>query len=226
MSTMAVVQAARRTLTGLAPFATVVLVSLVVLFAPQSATPSTTLPPGTDKVIHMALFAALAWTGRRAGLPVVGLAIGLVTYAVGSEVLQGALPIGRSPDAVDAVVDTVGIAVGLIAARWSVAQPRGRRHLRATKAPEQLAPRASSQRNGHAGPMPDLSGAGASMHHDGATDDEPTLTTVRDRLTAAGLSDERIDQHMTAGRVRVDGELITDLDTPAPAGTRLVIWTE
>jgi VanZ family protein len=72
----------------------------------------------------MALFAALAWTGRRAGLPVVGLAIGLVTYAVGSEVLQGALPIGRSPDAVDAVVDTVGIAVGFIAARWSVAQPR------------------------------------------------------------------------------------------------------
>jgi len=110
-------------LTGLAPFATVVLVSLVVLFAPQSATPST-LPPGTDKVIHMALFAALAWTGRRAGLPVVGLAIGLVTYAVGSEVLQGALPIGRSPDAVDAVVDTAGIAVGFIAARWSVAQPR------------------------------------------------------------------------------------------------------
>jgi VanZ family protein len=123
MSTMAVVQATRGMLTGLAPFAAVVLVSLVVLFAPQSATPST-LPPGTDKVIHMALFAALAWTGRRAGLPVVGLAIGLVTYAVGSEVLQGALPIGRSPDAVDAVVDTVGIAVGLIAARWSVAQPQ------------------------------------------------------------------------------------------------------
>ena len=123
MSTMAVVQAERGMLTGLAPFATVVLVSLVVLFAPQSATPST-LPPGTDKVIHMALFAALAWTGRRAGLPVVGLAIGLVTYAVGSEVLQGALPIGRSPDAVDAVVDTAGIAGGFIAARWSVAQPR------------------------------------------------------------------------------------------------------
>jgi VanZ family protein len=123
MSTMAVVQAERGMLSGLAPFAAVVLVSLVVLFAPQSATPST-LPPGTDKIIHMALFVALAWTGRRAGLPVVGLAIGLVTYAVGSEVLQGALPIGRSPDSVDAVVDTIGIAVGLIAARWSVAQPR------------------------------------------------------------------------------------------------------
>jgi hypothetical protein len=48
---------------------------------------------------------------------------------------------------------------------------------------------------------------------------------VRDRLTAAGLSGERIEQHMTAGRVRADGDLVTDLDTPAPAGTRVVIWT-
>jgi hypothetical protein len=51
--------------------------------------------------------------------------------------------------------------------------------------------------------------------HDGAvTDDEPAPTTVHDRLTAAGLSAERIEQHMTAGRVRVDGELVTDSDGP------------
>ena len=57
----------------------------------------------------------------------------------------------------------------------------------------------------------DLSGTvGARMHHHAVTDDEPAPTTVRDRLTAAGLSDERIEQHMTAGRVRVDGELVTD----------------
>ena len=49
---------------------------------------------------------------------------------------------------------------------------------------------------------------------------------MRDRLTAAGLSGERIEQHMTAGRVRVDGELVTDLDTPAPADTRVVVWAE
>jgi hypothetical protein len=64
------------------------------------------------------------------------------------------------------------------------------------------------------------------MHDAAVTDDEPTPTTVRDRLTAAGLSDERIEQHMTAGRVRVDGELVTDLDALAPVGTRVVIWTE
>jgi hypothetical protein len=64
------------------------------------------------------------------------------------------------------------------------------------------------------------------MHDAAVTDDEPTPTTVRDRLTAAGLSDERIEQHMTAGRVRVDGEIVPDLDALAPVGTRVVIWTE
>ena len=44
------------------------------------------------------------------------------------------------------------------------------------------------------------------------TDDEPAPTTVCDRLIAAGLSDERIEEHMTAERVRVDGEPVTDLD--------------
>ncbi len=63
------------------------------------------------------------------------------------------------------------------------------------------------------------------MHHEAVTDN-PAPTTVRDRLIAAGLSDERIEQHMTAGRVRVDGELVTDLDAPAPAGTRVVVWAE
>ena len=67
---------------------------------------------------------------------------------------------------------------------------------------------------------------GARAHYHVVTDDEPTPTTVRDRLTAAGLSDERIEQHMTAGRVRVDGELVADLDTPAPAGTRVVVWAD
>ena len=61
------------------------------------------------------------------------------------------------------------------------------------------------------------------MHDDGVTDSGPTPTTVRDRLTAAGLSDERIEQHMTAGRVRVDGELVTDPYQPASPPARIVI---
>jgi hypothetical protein len=63
------------------------------------------------------------------------------------------------------------------------------------------------------------------MHDDGVTDDQPPPLTVLDRLVAAGLSECRIEQHMTAERVRVDGELVTNLSTPAPAGTRVVIWT-
>jgi len=101
---------------GPLPFAAVVLASLFVLFAPASATPST-LPPGADKFVHLALFAALAWTGRRAGLPVVALAVGLLAYAAGSELLQGVLALGRTPDPLDAVVDVVGAALGLVAAR-------------------------------------------------------------------------------------------------------------
>ena len=60
------------------------------------------------------------------------------------------------------------------------------------------------------------------MRHHRVTE-EPAPITVRDRLTAAGLSAERIEQHVTDGRVRVDGELATDLATPAPTGTRAVI---
>ena len=69
---------------------------------------------------------------------------------------------------------------------------------------------------------------GARTHHEVVTDEPaPTTPTVRDRHTAAGLSDERIaQQHRTAGRVRVDGELVTDLDAPALAGTRVVVWAK
>jgi hypothetical protein len=31
---------------------------------------------------------------------------------------------------------------------------------------------------------------------------------------------------MAAGRVRIDGELVTDPYTPAPPGTRVVLWSE
>jgi hypothetical protein len=57
--------------------------------------------------------------------------------------------------------------------------------------------------------------------HDEVTDDEPAPTTVLDRLIAAGLSESRIEQHMTAERVRVDGELVTDLDMPGELRRRL-----
>jgi hypothetical protein len=52
---------------------------------------------------------------------------------------------------------------------------------------------------------------------------------VFDRLVGAGLSQERIEQHLTAGRVRVDGERVTArAGAPARAdravGARRVRW--
>ena len=62
------------------------------------------------------------------------------------------------------------------------------------------------------------------MHDDLVTDERPDVPTVFDRLVAAGLARERIEQHLAAGRVRVDGELVADLDRPAPPPARVVLW--
>ena len=63
-----------------AAFAAAVVVSLLVLFLPASGVP--TAPPGTDKVVHLLVFAALAVTGRWAGWSETRLAVALVAYAV------------------------------------------------------------------------------------------------------------------------------------------------
>jgi hypothetical protein len=100
-------RAARRLL-----FAATVALSLVILFAPGSDVP--TAPTGTDKLVHLALFAALAVTGRRAGIGARPLVLVLVAYAVGSEVAQGLLAgLGRSPSGWDAAADCCGALLGL-----------------------------------------------------------------------------------------------------------------
>lgn len=46
----------------------------------------------------------------------------------------------------------------------------------------------------------------------------PSTTSTpsrRDRLRAAGLSEERIQQHFLADVIRLDGQHVTDLDQPA-----------
>jgi len=47
------------------------------------------------------------------------------------------------------------------------------------------------------------------------------VPTVRDRL--AWLGEDAIAQHFAAGRIHLDGEQVTDLDAPAPKGTRPVL---
>ena len=92
-------------------FVAVVLVSLVVLFAPAGNVPSAA--PGVDKVVHAVLFLALAATGRWAGLRAAVLLPALVAYAAGSEVLQGLSGIGRTSSVLDWAADVVGVLAGL-----------------------------------------------------------------------------------------------------------------
>lgn len=92
------------------PFCLAVLLSLVVLFLPASGVPSS--PPGTDKLVHLLLFAVLAVTARIAGGRTVPVLAGLVGYAALSEVAQALLPLGRSGDVLDGLVDVAGVLLG------------------------------------------------------------------------------------------------------------------
>ncbi|MEQ3552322.1 VanZ family protein [Pseudonocardia nematodicida] len=106
------------------PFVLALVLSVLVLFTPASGVP--TAPPGTDKVVHLLLFAALAVTGRVAGLPARPLLAGLVLYAVFSEVLQALLPLGRSGDLADVAADVLGAGLGLAVAAGAGALRRRR----------------------------------------------------------------------------------------------------
>ncbi|HZI98301.1 MAG TPA: hypothetical protein VFD41_12330 [Actinomycetales bacterium] len=96
-------------------FVAALVVQLVVLYWPRPVDAAAV--PGLDKVVHVAIFAAAAMAGRRAGVPVRWLAAGLALHAVVSEVIQGTLLEGRSADPFDAVADLVGVAIGLAVAR-------------------------------------------------------------------------------------------------------------
>ncbi|MEU7477205.1 VanZ family protein [Lentzea sp. NPDC042327] len=109
------------------PFVFAALLSVVVLFTPESGVPSS--PPGTDKVVHLVLFGLLAFTGLHAKIPHVLWA--LVAYAGLSEVLQELItPLHRSGDVLDALVDVAGIGLGWAIAAASRSRRRGPRTTR------------------------------------------------------------------------------------------------
>jgi hypothetical protein len=105
-------------------FAAAVVVSLVVLFTPASGVPWA--PPGVDKVVHAALFAGLAVSGRWAGGDRGPLAALLVGYAAVSEVLQEWGPVDRTGSVADLLADVAGLLLGMLV--WErVAASRGSR---------------------------------------------------------------------------------------------------
>jgi hypothetical protein len=97
-------------------FAVAVLVSLAVLFAPAGEVPDA--QAGVDKVVHLALFLALAVTGRWAGMGARFLGLLLVAYGVVSEVVQAVTPLERSGSPADLLADVAGVALGL--ALWGL----------------------------------------------------------------------------------------------------------
>lgn len=96
-------------------FAVALAVQLVVLYAPRSVSPPGGFP--WDKVAHLFVFAAVAWTGAAAGVPLAWLTVGLLAHAVASEAIQHWLLPHRSGDPGDAVADAVGTLVA-VAAWW------------------------------------------------------------------------------------------------------------
>lgn len=97
-------------------FAVAVLVSFAVLFAPASDVPPS--PPGVDKAVHVALFAALALSGRWAGVGRTAVSVLLIGYAAVSEVVQGLPAIGRSASVADWLADVAGVLLGLALWGW------------------------------------------------------------------------------------------------------------
>ena len=121
---MTISSARNRATPGLARsvFSGLLLVSLVMFLLPAE-----NLSPNApnDKVTHLLTFAALALSGRWAGVRALPLLGGLTAYAAATEVLQALLPINRHGDVRDLVADFVGVLVGL-ALSWAVARWRSR----------------------------------------------------------------------------------------------------
>lgn len=99
-------------------FLAVSLVHLVGLYLPSPpSAPGPVLDvPYLDKVVHVLLFAVVAFTGRWIGLPARLLAIALVVHAAISEPLQAWLLPDRMADPTDFLADLVGVALGLLVA--------------------------------------------------------------------------------------------------------------
>jgi hypothetical protein len=109
----------------LAAFLVAIAVQCVLLYIPRTPSVDSGLP--IDKVVHVAMFAAVAATGVRAGVDVRILVVALVAQAVLSEVIQWALLPGRGGDPVDAMADLAGIAVGVALGRWGLKAKAGAR---------------------------------------------------------------------------------------------------
>lgn len=94
---------------------TVTILIAIVVPAPSLPQNSAT---GLDKLVHFALFLvfSLLWMYAGTGklLPLWVLLGGLI-YGIGTEYMQGFLPVARTPDPVDAAINAAGTIIGISA---------------------------------------------------------------------------------------------------------------
>lgn len=92
-------------------FGVACVVHLAALYAPWAAGPDVGFPY-VDKVVHVLLFAVVAYLGPRAGVPARPLFAVLAANAVISEVIQHVALPQRGGDVFDTVADLAGVALG------------------------------------------------------------------------------------------------------------------
>jgi VanZ family protein len=103
-------------------FAVALVAQLLALYVPRA--PSEGGGHGVDKLVHAAIFAAVVWTGRRAGLPAVWVVLICAVHAPVSEWVQSHFLPHRDGSATDALADLVGVGIGaFLPARRSGAGP-------------------------------------------------------------------------------------------------------
>lgn len=98
-------------------FVVAVVVHLLALYWPEVPTVAPVGVPHLDKLVHVALFAGVGWTGARAGVPLRWLLPVLVGHAIAAEWVQGAVLEGRSSDVGDVVANLLGTVLGVVLAR-------------------------------------------------------------------------------------------------------------
>lgn len=100
-----------------AVFAVAVAANLVLLYWPRPDGGAGL--PHVDKIVHVAAFMAVAWSGLRARVPASWLLPLLALHAGISEIVQDRLVPGRSGEGADVLADLVGILAGTALARAS-----------------------------------------------------------------------------------------------------------
>jgi hypothetical protein len=106
------------------PAVAALLLQLVILYSPSGG--GVAPFPNFDKLVHCAVFALPVLLALLAGLPRWPVVLVLALHAPGSELVQWTLLPNRTGDPWDVVADLVGVALGVLAARYAVPRSLGR----------------------------------------------------------------------------------------------------